>query len=309
MPERTVRTIAGRGQDIDLLAGLLGGGSISGASGQRIKEQLEGIITSLNNDTNSKQRRIKFNLDVQGTKKSFSDGLKQITAGLSGQKQFKLKVSEIDASTALNSFKKQLESVLNTLKIDTGFSVTVGADGAVEAMHNIRDAADGATVSAGELKATLKEIDATNRGISSAYNAIKKELGSESATEEDAKTVNALKEKYLELTTAVENLRLKKDSASKSDIQNVYEQQRAMESLLKATRENLEVAKEDTGDSERSKVAALKQALSLYKQIDQYLKNNARASGTNEYEQIGGIRAQLKQFIDGSIDMESSGIS
>lgn len=48
------------GQDIGLLFGVLGGGSISGESGKLIREQLDSIVSSLNNDTNSKRRRIKL---------------------------------------------------------------------------------------------------------------------------------------------------------------------------------------------------------------------------------------------------------
>ena len=113
------------GQDIGLLFGVLGGGSISGESGKLIREQLDSIVSSLNNDTNSKRRRIKLTLDIAGTKRDFTEGLKQITNGLSGQKQFKIKVSEIDATSAINKLKGQLESMLKTLSVKSGMTITM----------------------------------------------------------------------------------------------------------------------------------------------------------------------------------------
>lgn len=109
------------GQDIGLLFGVLGGGRISGESGSLIRSQLDSIVASLNNETNSKRRRIKLSLDVAGTKRDFTAGLRQVTNSLSGQKQFKIKVSEIDANSAINKLKSQLDAMLRTIKVDTGF--------------------------------------------------------------------------------------------------------------------------------------------------------------------------------------------
>lgn len=157
------------GQDIGLLFGVLGGGRISGESGTLIKSQLDSIVASLNNATNSKQRRIKLNLDIAGTKSSFSTGLKQITNGLSGQKQFKIKVSEIDATFAINKLKSQLDAMLKTLSVKNGMTITMPlADGGSIVGDAGAQALEEAEVKAAEYAAQLASIKTIGQSVSSA---------------------------------------------------------------------------------------------------------------------------------------------
>lgn len=157
------------GQDIGLLFGVLGGGRISGESGALIKSQLDSIVASLNNATNSKQRRIKLNLDIAGTKSSFSTGLKQITNGLSGQKQFKIKVSEIDATSAINKLKSQLDAMLKTLSVKNGMTITMPlADGGSIVGDAGSQALEEAKVKAAEYAAQLASIKTIGQSVSSA---------------------------------------------------------------------------------------------------------------------------------------------
>ena len=285
-------------QDIGLIFGVEGGGHVSGKSGQLIQGQLNNILKSLNNATNSKANKIKLNIDVQNTKSAFTQSLKQITDGLSGQKQFKLRVTEIDAAPALASFHKQLETMLGSLKISSGFDVSIGADGSVGVVSGIKESLEGATVSAAALKASLKEIDSTNRAISSNYKSLKTALGSESATGENVEKVNQLKQKYIELTTAVETLRQKQDSATQGDIQNVYLLQSEMEKLITLTHEQVKASNEGAASGEKERVASLKQAVSLYGQIDTYLKNNSRSAGTEGYSSLVSMRDNLSDTIN-----------
>ncbi len=95
--------MAVNGQDIGLIFGMAGGGTLQGATGSHIKGQLSELIENLNSDAQVKQRKIKLSLDIAGTKKNFAEGLKQITDGLSSQKQFKIQVKNIDASSAIKN--------------------------------------------------------------------------------------------------------------------------------------------------------------------------------------------------------------
>ena len=157
------------GQDIGLLFGVLGGGSISGESGKLIREQLDGIVSSLNNDTNSKRRRIKLTLDIAGTKRDFTEGLKQITNGLSGQKQFKIKVSEIDATSAINKLKGQLESMLKTLSVKSGMTITMPlASGGSIVGDAGTQVLNEATQKAAEFAAQLTSIKTISQSVTSA---------------------------------------------------------------------------------------------------------------------------------------------
>jgi hypothetical protein len=199
--------------------------------------------------------------------------------------------------------------MLNTLKLESGFSVTVGADGAVEAMRNVQSATQGATASAAELKATLKEIDATSSAISSSYKSIKKELGGESATGENTEKVSVLKQKYIELTTAIETLRLKKDTASKEDIQNVYLLQGEMGKLLSITKEQIDLSKESPAQAEKDRADALRQTVALYSQIDKYIKGNTKIDGSDSYNELVSMRNQLQQVISGNAELNSVDLS
>lgn len=115
------------GQDIGLIFGLAGGGTLGGKTGVHIREQLADLVDALNTDAQVKNRKLKFSLDVAGTKQSFSDGLKQITSSLSPQKQFqiKLKLEKIDASAAIRDFQSKIQGVLNTLQVKNGMTVSV----------------------------------------------------------------------------------------------------------------------------------------------------------------------------------------
>jgi TP901 family phage tail tape measure protein len=288
--------------DIGLLFGVLGGGSINGESGQLIKSQLESIVSSLNTDAGAKQRRVKLSVDIQSTKAAFTQGLKQITEGLSGQKQFKLTVSNIDATAAIKDFRNQLEAMLKTLKIDTGFNVTVGSGGATEAIKEISNSAKQAVLSLTEVDSKLKEIAATNSFVSAEYRRLKQELGSEAATGESAQAVQALKEKYTELLLAVENVRANRNQATQEDIQNIYNLQGEMERLLTTQREIVNASKQDTSSGEKEREATLKQVIALYQQIDTYIKANPRIIGTVEHNELLGIQNQLNQIRSGAQD-------
>jgi TP901 family phage tail tape measure protein len=294
--------------EIGILFGVLGGESVNSGSGKNIKDQLEEIVRSLNNDTNSKSRRILLNLNIQDTKKAFTEGLRQITETLSGQKQFSVKLSSIDASSAIADFRKRLEDTLNSLKIDTGFSVTVGTNGASEAIREISEEAQRATVSLAGVEARLKEITSTNRPITKQYAQLKTALGGESAEGENLVQADALKNKYIELQTATESLRNNRKQATQEDIDNVYRLQQEMERLIQATSTYVAKSKEDTSSGVKKAAGAaeeqratLKQVEALYKSISTYIDKNPRATGVEGFGDLVETRNNLRGIIDESV--------
>ena len=280
-------------QDVSLLFGVSGGGSVSGESGQLIKSQIESIATSLNNAANSKQRQLKFNLDIQNTQSSFTQGLKHITEKLSGQSQLKIKISELDATSAISKFKVQLETMLRTLKIDTGFDVSIGSDGATSAIKEISDESKEAATHLNEVAAKLKEIELVNKSISSAYGKVRNALGGDAATGENLQAVNELRDKYTELQTAVENLRAKRNRATEEDIQNVYNLRSQMESLLGAQREHINASKENTSKEKKEEAATLKQIVTLYEQINNYIAKAPKAESTEQGKDLVRMKERL----------------
>lgn len=309
------------GQDIGLLFGVLGGGRISGESGALIKSQLDSIVASLNNATNSKQRRIKLNLDVAGTKSSFSTGLKQITNGLSGQKQFKIKVSEIDATSAINKLKSQLDAMLRTIKVDTGFTVTLGKNGASSAMKEIANDAKGAVLSIAEAEAALKEISITNQSLTAGYKKAKEALGGEAATGDNIAALEQLKQKYLELQTAVSTLSTNKKQLSQDEVNQIYIIQAALQQLIAQTMQRVAAenavadaankrAAAEAAAAEREKAASLdviamrKEAIALQKRMTSALNNFSKASGTPWYQTISAGKAELDAMLNGTVALD-----
>lgn len=295
------------GQDIGLLFGVLGGGRISGESGALIKSQLDSIVASLNNETNSKQRRVKLNLDVAGTKSSFSTGLKQITNGLSGQKQFKIKVSEIDATSAINKLKTQLDAMLRTIKVDTGFTVTLGSNGASSAVKEISDGAKEAVLSLSEVEAKLKEIGVLNSKQTSDYKEAVYSLGLNSETEESVHEVEKLRQKYIELQTAINDVRVNKANATQSEINNIYRLQSELQELIDKEHERTSNTKSDT-----TRNSLLKQTLDLLNRIEKAQADwTAAATGKSslEYDKLQKycteLRSLIEQFKAGELSTET----
>lgn len=113
------------GSDLQLIWGVKGGASLSGATGSEIRRQLSDLVKNLNDDAEVKKRSIKFSLNVAGTRKNLADGMRQVTKELGEQKQFKIKLSKIDASAAIKDFQSKIQGVLNTLQIKNGMTVSV----------------------------------------------------------------------------------------------------------------------------------------------------------------------------------------
>lgn len=308
-------------QDVSLLFGVLGGGRINGESGALIKSQLDSIVTSLNNETNSKRRRVALTLDVAGTKRHFTEGLKQVTGTLSNQKQFKVKISEIDASSAIKKLKNQLDTMLRTIKVDTGFTVTIGKNGATSAMKEIAADAKGAALSITQAEAALKEIAVTNQSLTAGYKKVKDAFGGEAATGENFQVVDALKQKYLELQTAVNDLIANKRQLTQGEVDQTYKIQAEMQSLISLASERIDAeravaaevkkrAREEAAAAKKEKAAVSdinairKDAVMLQKRMSSALTNFSKASDTSWYQDIKDGKAELDAMLRGATSLD-----
>lgn len=187
------------GQDIGLIFGLDGGGSLPGRTGVHIREQLADLVKNLNSDAQVKQRKLKFSLDVAGTKKNFSDGLRQITSGLSEQKQFKIKLAKIDASAAIRDFQSKIQNVLNTLQVKNGMTVSV------------KDFNSGGKIK-GDLGGTKSLAEATQRAREYAVQlgTIKELFSTLNASQRSLVKIDGVDQsKIIELTQRIETLKIR----------------------------------------------------------------------------------------------------
>lgn len=122
-----------------------------------------------------------------------------------------------------------------------------------------RQAADAAKAQATAISGSLKEIQATNANITSAYKSLQKTLGGSTATGQNASDLNAMKSKYIELQEAVTRLKSLKSSATQEDINNVYKLQADMQNLISKTQQRVAVEKQ-AADAVKKMAEAEKQA-------------------------------------------------
>ena len=283
------------GQDIGLLFGVLGGGSISGESGKLIREQLDGIVSSLNNDTNSKRRRIKLTLDIAGTKRDFTEGLKQITNGLSGQKQFKIKVSEIDATSAINKLKGQLESMLKTLSVKSGMTITMPlVSGGSIVGDTGTQVLNEATQKAAEFAAQLSSIKTISQSVT---NAVKGAVGGNNAIT-DSEALTKVINDYTLWTQKIEELKASKATLSSESLAALQAEGVAITENIAAIRQKQRV--QESADTAAKNSAAdyasrLSRLNSLQKTVTTALRYT-NAKHTEQYRAIEAANSELKEM-------------
>lgn len=139
-----------------------------------------------------------------------------------------------------------------------------------------RQAADAAKAQATAISGSLKEIQATNANITSAYKNLQKTLGGSTATGQNASDLNAMKSKYIELQEAVTRLKSLKSSATQEDINNVYKLQADMQNLISKTQQRVAVEKQ-AADAAKKMAEAEKQAAA---------NEAAFAAGTEKHTQV-----------------------
>lgn len=188
----------------------------------------------------------------------------------------KIKLKFDDSS--LSSMRKQIESMtkaassVNNLTRLSGYTQTNSGiwlkdTAAIKAntqaktsnANASRQAADAAKAQATAVSGSLKEIQATNANITSAYKSLQKTLGGSTATGQNASDLNAMKSKYIELQEAVTRLKSLKASATQEDINGVYKLQADMQNLISKTQQRIAVEKQAT-DAAKKMADAEKQA-------------------------------------------------
>lgn len=204
--------ISGASPDIELLFGMLGGGDVGGSSGVLIRNQLNQLVASLNNAKYANERRVRVVLDSQTTKTTLRAQLQTVVNDLSQTNSFRVKIAKIDASSAISDLRSQINSALKMLRVDTGFDVNVNADGNISAVKQIAEDAAAATEKAARLKAVIAELERSSGTAKGAYTSAMASLGGDMATGDDVAKVEALRNKFIELQTAMNVVRDKQKS-------------------------------------------------------------------------------------------------
>lgn len=162
----------GTSADIELLFGVLGGGSPSGASGKKIQNQLNNIIGHLNKNLPGLKIELNKN-SIETLKQSLSDGLKTV------------KIESFNVDSAINKLKSDIQNTLNTLTIPSISTLTVGAT------TGTTSSSGSATTSSVQNTTSSQNINASTESVKTLTTAL--EGLSEQLTEVPAKADAATK--------------------------------------------------------------------------------------------------------------------
>ena len=152
--------------DIQLLFGVLGGGSISEGSGLEIKRDLDKILQAIN----SNPLKVKVALDTEaGGQRSWSSQLQSKLNSISTSGKFAVKISKLDIGAgAITDFKKQLNAVINTLNLDKGTTITIESKGlSGEISSEFKKISDASSDAARKLAEFEVQMESLNRKKSS----------------------------------------------------------------------------------------------------------------------------------------------
>lgn len=227
--------MATNGSDIELIFGLAGGGAIGGKTGQHITEQLTELVGHLNSKKQIDSRKLQFSMDLNGTKKNFTDTLKHITSGLSGQKQFKIELKEIDASSAISKLQSDIQAMLSTLSIKNGMTVSIDTatgkiTGDATGSKNLEEAAERAKEYREQLSTLMQMLNTLQN---SQKTVVKGTLGI------DAAKVADLSIRLQALISQIEEFRQAKNQPNQEFVNNIVAATAAIngeiESLRKAS--------------------------------------------------------------------------
>ena len=209
--------------DIELLFGVSTGGP-SGDSGAVIKDQLEGIIKSI------EPLKIKVEIDSDGVGTKWKKDIEKLI-GTDG-KTIDIKVSKIDASAAIAEFKADLQKIVNSISLSRGFKIDIKALDVGDIATDLKQAGTAAKDSTDDVarfKAEIKALKVEGSSIDALYKGLTKATN----TKNSADQIESLRQKYVELGAAMEQMEAKGATISNAYIEKVRVLQAEIKELIK----------------------------------------------------------------------------
>lgn len=244
-------------QDISLLFGVLGEGSLSGESGRLIQSQLTQIMAELNKNT----LKVKIGIDTSsGGGKSWSGQIQEKLNQISQSGNFSIQISNIKLSAgAVSDFKKQLGAIMGTFGHSTGTEFTVSATGISEVKKGLQDAGAAATDAASKIAEFKVQMEALSGQKSSVKKSID-DLAKTATTDDERARIAELTAQYEQWAVKIEQVR-----ASKSAATGEYRAQIEAEgAAIRANIESINRERKATEEAAREATARY----NLYKQIN-----------------------------------------
>ena len=278
--------------DVRLLIGVARGGA-DGDSEALIRKELNEIMG-------------KIKLEAKLDSKSFGEQIRKQLDAISKNGKFYVNLSKINIGAgAIADFRRQLNTVINTLNLDKGTSITLTAEGIGEVKSKIKETAtvtDEAARKMAEFNVQIAAMKKQSKNIDTGLGSLSK-----GATAEEAAQVTALLERYKAWQVEFETLRLQGVDGSNErrkaledeaaailvNIQRINEEREATAEAARAKVQAEREAKAADGatvTAENRKNAAMKQGVMLLTQMQKAEQDWTAAQSGRSSEHYNNIR-------------------
>ena len=227
--------------DVRLLIGVARGGA-DGDSEALIRKELNEIMG-------------KIKLEAKLDSKSFGEQIRKQLDAISKNGKFYVNLSKINIGAgAIADFRRQLNTVINTLNLDKGTSITLTAEGIGEVKSKLKETAtvtDEAARKMAEFNVQIASMKKQSKNIDSGLGSLSK-----GATAEETAQVTALLERYKEWQVEFETLRLQ-------GVDGSNERREALENEAAAILDNIQRIKEEreaTAEAAQAKAQASRES-------------------------------------------------
>lgn len=227
--------------DVRLLIGVARGGA-DGDSEALIRKELNEIMG-------------KIKLEAKLDSKSFGEQIRKQLDAISKNGKFYVNLSKINIGAgAIADFRRQLNTVINTLNLDKGTSITLTAEGIGEVKSKLKETAtvtDEAARKMAEFNVQIASMKKQSKNIDSGLGSLSK-----GATAEETAQVTALLERYKEWQVKFETLRLQ-------GVDGSNERREALENEAAAILDNIQRIKEEreaTAEAAQAKAQASRES-------------------------------------------------
>lgn len=278
--------------DVRLLIGVARGGA-DGDSEALIRKELNEIMG-------------KIKLEAKLDSKSFGEQIRKQLDAISKNGKFYVNLSKINIGAgAIADFRRQLNTVINTLNLDKGTSITLTAEGIGEVKSKIKETAtvtDEAARKMAEFNVQIAAMRKQSKNIDTGLGSLSK-----GATAEEAAQVTALLERYKAWQVEFETLRLQGVDGSNErrkaledeaaailvNIQRINEEREATAEAARAkvqAEREAKAADDATVTAENRKNSAMKQGVMLLTQMQKAEQDWTAAQSGRSSEHYNNIR-------------------
>lgn len=301
-------------QDISLLFGVLGEGSLSDESGKLIQSQLTQLMAELNKNP----LKVKIGIDTDtGGKKSWSGQLQEKLNQLSQSGKFSVQISNLKLSAgAIYDFRKQLGDIVHTLGLSTGTELTISAKGIGDIKSELKDAdrtiratGSAAEEASGKISGLASQMSSLNEVSSDIKKSIDI-VGDGSFVSDGKNRIEEISAQYEQWAQKIRDVASAKAAMPEESFAAIKAEGEAIrENINNLVREGEK--KEDSVSSQKKRNAAIRSGISLLTQM-QKAERDWTAAGNGKSQEsykwiqsnIGLLKSYQSQVENGTMSVE-----